>query len=238
MGDTTTTQTTNSAPWGPQQKYLKRGMQDAFRLYKSHQPGYYPGQTVAGFSPEQGQAFDMMKGFNGSDMNQAAEGYATDLLKGKYLDPNNDAVWSNVQSKVMPAINSQFAASGRYGSGMQGDTLGRALTEAYAPTAAAQYQQGLDRMSSAAQWAPTMKWQNIQNTYNMGQQRQNLQQQQMDDAKTRYDYYKDLPYNKLGQFLSFIQGNYGGRTTSAQNSGGSMWGKLLGGGLGLLGAFL
>ena len=58
MSDQQDTQTvkTNSAPWEPQQSYLKKGLERAESLYNSPGPQYFPGSTVAGFSPTQTQA--------------------------------------------------------------------------------------------------------------------------------------------------------------------------------------
>jgi hypothetical protein len=262
-----------------------------------------------------------------------ARGYTNDVLSGKYLnsDPNSDAVFQNIQSKVTPAVNSQFMGSGRYGSNLHADTQTRALTEAYAPYASQQYQSGLDRMGQAAGMSDSMynnaygrmsqgagmadsmynqgfnrqnigadmsnslyqqnlanrsqganmasglyndaygrmsqgagmsqdmyqqdmgnRWQAAgmaptfaANDYTdlgaleaIGQQKQGLGQNELNDAVQRWQYYQQLPYDKLGQFLNNIGGNYGGtvvgKTPSNQPSG---WQQAAGAGLGLLGMF-
>ena len=335
-GNDTTKQTTKSDPWGPQAPYLKYGMDEATRLYQQQGPQYYPGSTVAGFSPTQKQAQQLgtNRALSGSGAMQNAEGfsnnvlgggfsgdagarnfanasmsgayggdagargYTNDVLSGKYLnsDPYSDQVYQNIQSKVMPSVNSQFMGSGRYGSNLQTDTATRALTEAYAPYASQQYQSGLDRMGQAAGMADSMynnaygrmasgagmadsmynnaygrmasgagmaadmyntdvanrfgaagmaptfaanDWTDINALSNIGGQQQQLGQQELNDAAARWQYYQTLPYDKLGQYMNNIGGNYGGtvvgKTKTPQPS---MFSQVAGGGLGLLGSAL
>jgi precorrin-3B methylase len=278
-GNDTTKQTTKSSPWGPQEPYLKYGMDEATRLYQSAGPQYYPGSTVAGFSPTQQQAQQLgtsralngsqamknAQGFSNSVLSggfsgdAGARGYVNDVMGGKYLnsDPYSDNVYQNIQSKVMPSVNSQFMGSGRYGSNLQTDTATRALTESYAPYASQQYQSGLDRMGQAAGMAQNMyntdvanrfgaanmapmfaanDWTDINALSNIGGQQQQLGQQELNDAAARWDYYQRLPFDKLGTYLNNIGGNYGGTaigTTKTPQP--SMFQQATGAGLGLLG---
>lgn len=242
-GSTKNATTTNtSEPWKEQKPYLQDIMKQAQYLYKNDNPTYYPGNTVAGFSPQQEQAFGMAanRAVNGNANMKAAAGYNQDVLSGKYSgDPYQSQVFQNIQSQVMPAINSQFSSAGRYGSGAHADSAARGLTDAFAPYATQMYQNSLDRMGQAAAFAPTL----AQNDYtdiaalaDVGQQRQLLAQQEIQDAQNRYNYSQDAPYNKLGQYLQFVGGNYGGTTTSQQPyQTQSPFSQILGGGLGLLG---
>jgi hypothetical protein len=241
MGDffepSTQETTQKSEPWKPQQDYLKYGMGEAARIYQQPGPDYFPNSTVAGFSPNQETAFQMGtdRAMNGNQTMQAAEGYTQDVLGGKYLnsDPYADDVFQNVQQRVMPAVNSQFSNSGRYGSGLhQGEAIDR-MTTAYAPIASQQYQQGLNRMDGAAAMAPTFAandYRDIGALEAIGGQQQQLGQREIDDQVKRWSYYQDLPSNKLGQFINNIGGNYGGTTTN-QTPGPSPFMSLLGGGL-------
>ena len=245
-GNSKTTTSQESAPWKFQQPYLKYGMDEAARLYQTQGPKYYEGSTVAGFSPEQQQAFGLgtQRALTGNASMKQAEGLNQDFMSGKYLnsDPYSDQVFQNIQQKVSPAVNSQFMGSGRYGSDLHADTQTRALTEAYAPYASQQYQQGLDRMQGAMGMAPTF----AANDYTdlgaleaIGQQRQGLGQSELNDAVARWDYYNQLPYNKLGQFLNNIGGNYGGTVVgNTKTPNPSMWSQIGGAGLGLLGSYL
>lgn len=241
-GSTKTTQT--SSPWKSQVPYLKYGMDEAARLYQDGGPQYYSGSTVAGFSPEQNQAFGLgtQRALNGNAGVHQSEAMNNDFMSGKYLnsDPYKDQVFQNVQQKVMPSVNSQFMGSGRYGSDLHADTATRALTEAYSPYASQQYQQGLDRMQQAGQNAfnyAANDYTDLAALESIGQQKQGLGQQELNDAVNRWNYYQQLPYNKLGQFLNNIGGNYGGTVVGKTPTPG-LGQQLLGGGIGLLGSAL
>lgn len=244
-GSDKTTTRQDSSPWKEQIPYLKYGMEEAARLYQDASPIYYPGSTVAQFSPEQNQAFDMIRAraTGGNATMDAAENYTRNVLGGMYAgDPYQSQVFQNIQQQVMPAINSQFMGAGRYGSGMHADTAARAMTEAFAPYASSMYQQGLDRMGQAAGMAPVF----AQNDYAdinalgaIGQQRQAMAQDEINDARNRFDFYQELPYNKLGQFLNNIGGNYGGTvigTTRTPSNQPSMFSQIAGTGLQAIGA--
>lgn len=246
MGGSSGTQKTvsNQEPWAEQKPYLVTGMQEAKKIFDAPGPAYFPQSTVAGFSPEQNQAFGLAtnRATNGSASMRAAEGFNQDILGGKYSgDPYQSQVFDNIKSQVMPAVNSNFMAAGRYGSGAHADSLARGMTEAFAPYASQQYQQGLDRMTGArdaAQGFAANDYQDIGALADVGRQRQTLGQSELDDARARYDYAQDLPANKLGQYQGFIGGNYGGTTTSAQPyNKPSVLSQILGGGIGLAGLF-
>lgn len=245
----TTSSNSVSEPWKEQIPYLKYGMNEAARLYQQPGPQYYPGSQVAPFSAEQNQAFGLgsQRALQGNQSMKMAEGYGQDVMSGKYLNnPYQDEVFNNIKSQVMPAVNSNFMGSGRYGSSLHGDTMTRALTESYAPYASQNWQQGLDRMGQAASMAPMF----AANDYTdlgaleaIGQQKQQLGQNELNDAVSRWDYYNQLPYNKLGQFINNIGGNYGGTvvgssTQKVPTNQPSMFQQIAGGGLGLLGALL
>ena len=172
----------------------------------------------------------------------AAENWTNKAIGGEFSqDPYNSQVFNNIQSKVLPSVNSQFSAAGRYGSGAHADTATRALTESFAPYASQMYQQGVDRQQSASGMAPTF----AQNDYadlaalqDIGQQKQLMGQSELDDARARFDYAQDLPYLKLSQFQSAVGGNWGGQTTSATPYyKPSFASQLTGGALGLAGLF-
>lgn len=239
-----TTTTTNS-PWKAQVPYLKYGMDEAARLYQTAGPEYYRGSTVAGFSPEQNQAFGLgtQRALNGNASMQQSEALNSDFMSGKYLnsDPYKDQVFQNIKQQVLPATNAQFMGSGRYGSDLHAGTVATNLTNAYAPYASQQYQQGLDRMQNAASMAPTYAandYTDLAALEAIGQQKQGLGQQELNDAVNRWQYYQQLPYDKLGQFLNNVGGNYGGtvvgKTPTNQPSG---WQTAAGAGLSLLGMF-
>ena len=232
MGSSTkqATSTSTSEPPAFQKPYIQKGMNAAEQLYNSSGPSYFPGSTVAGFAPEQEQSFQM-----GGQHARDAGRFNSDMLSGKYLnsDPYSDQVFNNIQQKVLPSVNSQFMGAGRSGSGLHGDTLTRALTESYSPYASAQYQTGLDRMTAAgANYSPYQALEGI------GQQRQGLAQNELQDAMNRFNFNQDKPGNKLAQYMGFVGGNYGdNRTSSTPYEKPSIFSQIAGGGLGLAGLF-
>lgn len=242
----TATSTSNSEPWPAQQPFIKDVMSQAQEQYRAPGPSYFPQSTVAGFSPEQLQAQQLgtqraTQGNAGMDM---AEGYNKDVLGGKYLNSNpyQDSVFGNIQQKVMPAVNSQFMGSGRSFSGLHADTLGRSLTEAYAPYASQNWQYGLGQMDAAANRQPMFAandYADIDYLGGIGQQRQDLAQSELGDAVNRFNFYQDLPANKLQQYAGLVGGTYGGTQTSSQPyQSPSVWSQLGGAALGLGGLFL
>jgi hypothetical protein len=238
--------TSSSSPWTEQQPYLKEQFSEAQKLYKGASPQYFPSSTVAGFSPEQQQAQQMGtdRATQGNASMGMSQGYNNDVLQGKYLNSNpyQDSVFQNIQSKVLPSVNSQFMGSGRTGSNMQGDTLTRALTESYAPYASQNYQYGLGQMDAAAnrsQMYADEDWRNIQGLQDIGTQKQGQAQNELQDAVNRHNYYQDLPANRLAQYAGFTGGNYGGTTTSSTPyQSPSIWSQLGGAALGLGGLLL
>ncbi len=247
-GDEQKTQTTtsNTQPWKDQIPFLKSGFQRAESLYKSPGPSYAPFSTVQGFSPvqQQAQQLGINRATGGNPIMGASADYARRSINGDFLNSGdeNGMVFQNVMQKIMPAVNSQFMGSGRTGSNLHGDTLTRAMTEAYAPIAMDNFQRERGMQQDMAQYAPQYAandYMDIAALDSIGSQQQALAQRERDDAVNRYSYSQDLPYNKLAQYMGLIGGAYGGQTTSqvpyTQPGALSTIGGL---GLGALGLFL
>ncbi len=166
--------TAEAEPWKEQQPYLKEAMSGAQGLYRA---GFNPDQQ-AGMAGIRNMGSDPNSGFN------RAKNYWQGALEGG----PNDALFQNVQSKVLPAVNSMFSSAGRYGSGLHTDTATRGLTEAYAPTAQSQ-------MNMAAGALPGMEAGQAQSLLGIG----------------------GMPQEALMQYLQGITGagQYGKTTTIA-----------------------
>jgi hypothetical protein len=241
MPDKQATQTTKSSsePWSKQIPFLEGGMNEAAKLYNSSGPTYAPFSTVQGFSPAQQQAqqMGMNRAQQGNPVMGASANYAQKSINGDFLNTGdqNGMIFQNMQSRIQPAIASQFSGSGRYGSQLHGDTFTRAMTEAYAPVMQQNYQQERGRQQDMAQYAPQYAaddYMNIAAMDAIGTQQQGLAQRERDDAVARYSYDQDKPYNKLAQYMGLIGGNYGGQTTSQQPyTQPGLFSSLLGGGL-------
>jgi hypothetical protein len=174
----------------------------------------------------------------------AANQYVQDVLGGQYNDPYADPVFENIQSHVMPAINSQSMMKGRLPTAGEGgnayaDTMTRALTEAYSPWASQNWQFNQKQMMDAAQFAPDLRKMDYYDAGAlgiMGQEQQNLADREKADAQARWDYYQNMPQNKLDQYMKTVGGNQWGSqgTSTVPIQKPTQAGEILGGALGLV----
>lgn len=234
MGGTTSQQTStqNSSPWSSQQPYLEKGFSDAQKIYDKSGPSYFPGSTVTPFSQNQNNAFGMGANLarQGDPNVNAASAQNQNILKGNY---GND-VFKNIESQVLPSVNSQFEGAGRYGSDSHATAAATGLTNAYAPFAASMMNQAIDRAPSFQ----NQQWNNVNNLADIGKQQQGLGQQENNDAINRFNYYQNLPQLKLNQFQQNVGGNWGGTsTTSTPVYQPSIFSQIGGAALGLGGLF-
>jgi hypothetical protein len=120
-GGQTSTTTSSSQPPAYLQPYLQYGAQQAIQQYKSAGPSYYPGSTVANQSPYTQAANQGIAALatNGNPNTTAAGGYLQGMLNGNYLNAGNpyqSALNKSISDAVIPQVESQFSAAGRYGS--------------------------------------------------------------------------------------------------------------------------
>jgi hypothetical protein len=241
-GTTTTVQQMD--PWSGQQPYLMETLAEAQRLYRQAGPGYYPGQTVAGFAPETDYALNAQaaRAMAGSPYLQAAGQQLQSTLGGQYLGAGNpyfSAMAGRIANEVRPRIDSQFATSGRYASGAHQEAASRALADATGSLAYQNYADERSNMQQAMSLAPQFAQQDyadIAQLAAVGQTREQMAQALINDQIARYNYAQQLPYNKLAQYQGLIQGNYGGTETTTQPYDRDIGGSLIGGataGLGL-----
>jgi hypothetical protein len=245
-GNTTTTQT--SQPWSTQQPYLSQAMGQAQNLFQNNTPQYFPQSTVAPFNPTQQTGFNLETnlGMNGNPAVNSATNALTGIENGSMLSAGNPYFQStagNVMGQVLPQIESQFEGGGRMGSPGAAYAAAQGATNAIAPYAFSNYQQGLQNMVQGAMVAPGLQQANIQDVglvQDAGNQQQQQSQAQLNDAINRFNFQQQLPYNKLGMFEQGVQGNYGGTSTLSQpyfmnNSGkNGLMGGAAGGAVGSL----
>jgi hypothetical protein len=83
------TTTTNSEPWSGQQPYLQNIFSEAQRLYNQGPQEYYPGQTVAPFSPQTMMGMDLMtqRALGGSPQQDMFGNYLMDAMGQPNIDP-------------------------------------------------------------------------------------------------------------------------------------------------------
>jgi hypothetical protein len=144
-------QITTTEPWAKQQEYLTKGFERAEGLYGQGMPAYYPGQTLAGFDPEQQRAQASMLNYGRGERVGAMQSGAerallsklggqtpftdqqtSDLLAGKVNTgagtPYGDLAdvygqqYASQLSKQMPGIRQQMVQY-QPGGGSRGDIV-------------------------------------------------------------------------------------------------------------------
>ena len=247
-GGQTSTTTSSSGPPAYLQPYLTYGAKQAQSLYNSSAPSYYPGTTVARQSPytiaaDQGIAARAM---NGSPVVGSANSYLQSVLRGKYLNAGNPylgAVDQSVRDAVIPSVESQWSAGGRYGSPNMGSELTRQIADAIAPYHYGDYQSDRANQQAAMGAAPSLAnqdWIDLQNLTNAGQGIDAYNQSLVSAPINEWNYNQNLAYNKLAQYMGLLLGGgFGSQgTTSQTQPGTSPLNSLLGLGGGFLGAIL
>lgn len=239
-GGNTTTQKSTTEPWSEQKPYILQGFQEAQNQYETPGPNFFPGSTVAPPSPGTQSYWDMVMG-RGTSPDKGvtqAQDVNSDFLSGKYLNANpyDDQVYRNIASHVIPSVASSAMTAGRQGSQLSQNQAVGELTKEYAPYASANYNQGLTNMQHAEEMAPALdqaSYYNANQVGQVGQQQHQQGQAEINDAIQRYNFYQQQPYDKLMNYMKFIQGDYGG-TSATSTPTPSVWQSLLGAGLSLL----
>lgn len=247
-GSTQTQTVTKADPWSEQQPYLKYGFQQAQDIYQGGAPGYYPGQTVAPFSPETNAAMEAQtnRALSGSPLMTAAQQQLTDTMSGKYLNPETNpflmAGADQIRANVLPQIESRFAGSGRLNSGLASRAATEGVSSALADAAMKNYAMERDNQIKGMLFAPSLAnadYGDISKLADVGAQREGYAQALSNEDIARYNYEANLPNNWLAQFMNLVQGQYGGSGTTTQSTpyyqnrlasgaGGALGGGLLG----------
>lgn len=258
------TQQTNTAPWAPQQDYLKEGFQGAQDWFQSNQPEFFPDSTVVGFAPQTEQALRGMetRALTGSPVQQAGNQSALDTIQGNFLSAGNpyfqDAfnasmapAVENFNRNVLPGVDSAFERAGRYGSEMHRDRLteatdsmSRAMAEQAAKMGYGNYAQERQNMLNMTAMAPQLAaadYQDMGQLAQVGAAREGLEGARLQDQINRFNFEQNKDKDKVAQYLALVGGGYGTSGTSSttqplySNPAGSFLSGALGGaGLGSL----
>lgn len=251
---TTTTKADPWSGQQPYLQNVFSGATNAYNQYKndpaSSVAGFTPMQQQA-MQATQGVANGTNFG-NAAGVNNAAGSYTSNVLNGNTsanpassafanfangsmmnspyqsaaLDAANNAITRAYQTATAPQTASNFAASGRYGSGAYGQAvsqnqqdLATQLGNTDASLVNSMYQQNMGNMLAGAQGLSQQQaaaLSNAPNTvnsinaaatnlYNMGGNQQALQQQQI-----------NAPWDLLNRYSNLIQGQYGGSSSTTQ----------------------
>ena len=237
---------------------------EAARLYESGGLAgeFYPGQTVADESGYTTQARQMIanRATNGdANIDNAASSMANILNDGalannsglnllnQYAGSTNpyiDSLYSQAANKTNAAINSNFSANGRYGSGAQASAIADAdqnlanemYSNAYnqavsaAGTAANAYNQGIASQIAAASPAQSLSNQAYTDASQLAQAGTSLDdynQSVVDADVDRWNYNQQRDMTALQNYLNLVGGSYGGQgeSTTETDSGGKGGGK-------------
>lgn len=257
-GSTSSTVTQKADPWAGIQPQLTQAAGDTQNLYNQGMlaPKAYQGQTYADFSPLQQQAMDLttQRATNGSPINTANAGLLTDTLNGNYLNPDTNPylkdTYDQAAKSVQGTVNGAFGQAGRYGSGLNQQTLGNSLDNLATGIYGQNYQQERSRQAASSALAPQVANQDytdLSALSNVGSQQQGQSQNAINDAITRFNSATAAPGQNIQNYIGLLNGaggNYGsstGTTTQPyyQNNAATGLG-LLGslGGMGGLGSLL
>lgn len=176
-------------------------------------------------------------------------------------NPYLDQMYGQAAGKAGAMLDAKFAQGGRYGSGAHeaayGDQMTSLATQMYggayegdqarrlaaAGQLGSEYQAGRAQQLAAAGMAPTLANQDYTDAAKLaevGTARENYQQGLIDQDVSRYNYDQNREANALGKFNTFIQGNYGGTSTSSSTAprtnplASGLSGATAGGGLGYM----
>jgi len=230
----TTTTVSRTGPPEFQRPYLEQTFEEAKKLYESPGPTFFPGETVAGFTPLEKEAQQSLAKYARTGLPQitgAATSGWQQLLKGpemtlgdpwlgKAVEGALRPIWTGLTEQALPAIRAGAGLAGQTGSSRQ------ALAEAQAMERAAQaagdissrmysdaYNRGLQLLLSGLQMAPTVGQlgeRPAEILSGIGAQQRALEQARIGEAMQRHLYEQNLPFTKLTEYANLIRGPFGG----------------------------
>lgn len=147
---TSTSYTGSGQAWA--QPYANTAAGQVQGVYNQNAPQQQ--QLANGLYGQTQNLFD--KANAGNPTVHAAQGYANDVLGGKYLNgnPHLQAIIDATNQDVTKGVNSQFEQSGRYGSGQYAGALARALSNNESALRGGDYNNQMSRMDAMAGQAP------------------------------------------------------------------------------------
>jgi hypothetical protein len=259
-GSSKTTQT--SKPWEAQRPYLKEIFGEAQGLYNQGGPQLYPGQTIAGFTPNeafaQQFATDYSKNVNIPLAGQAAG--ANQFLLGDVMMANANPymasyaegairpIYQQLMEQTLPSIRSSSIMGGGQNRNSrqqirEGLAISRADQAAMDTTArmySDMYGDNLEAFQRGLALAPqTMQAGMIpaESIAGVGAQQRAYEQALMDEQARKFEYEQQLPWNTLAAYQNLVQGSYGGTGSVSGGGGASTASRLLGAGMTGLGTY-
>lgn len=239
------------------------GAGQAQNLYNTGGPAYYPGNQVAPFSPLQEQYFSGVQNLatQGSPLTSTAQNADQYIASGALASPTSNPYlqqnFNYAADAVQNQLGSEFAGSGRNPQASlaaQADQMNQLAAQMYGNN----YQFGINQQMNAIQQANPLaneNWLNLAQLNGAGQQLQNQSQAMIGANQNLYNYYAQLPWTNLSNYMNTVNSlAHGGTQTNTQpyfqnQASGALggaaagaaagsafgpWGTAIGGGLGLL----
>ena len=197
--------------------FVEFGLAQAKDRFMDEMPSYYPNSTTVGFAPDSEMALNMVRdrALDPSSLTASSQGVVQQNLMG------TNPLMSMAFKPVIDTVESQFAKSGRLGSGANQQALASAL----APYA---YQAQQD----ALKLAPTYQNLDAQQLAQVGSARESDAMAQLQDNIARYNYEQNIGDQKLQNYMSLVGGGTLGSSSIQpvfRNQGASALGGALGG---------
>ncbi len=209
----------------------------------------YGGDWVANMTPQQQAAIQAItnKGLGQDSLVSGAQGYAQDVLGGKYLNQENPYLQKTMQATtdmLGRQIGGQFAGSGMAGSPSHTQYLSEAFSNATAPLMMQNYQAERANQDAMAGLAPQLSqagYFGLNQALGAQSQLQQQAQAETDAQKAAYDFNQQASLAKLQGVMSALGGNMqpqmlggsSGRTGAIPGAlGGGVSGAMTGAALG------
>ncbi len=241
-GGSPQTQTTTSEIDPMLKPYIRKGLDEASRLYDEGAPDYYPDATYVPAGATTTTALDAARAraTAGSPLLPAAQAQQLSTIRGDRLSAGNPYFDAMMRSAAKPAVSefnkairdigSRTAQSGRYGSGAMAEmeskaseNLANALTNRGAELAYQNFANERGRQDAAIASAPNLAmadYSDINQLARVGQTEEGYAKDALNADIARYEYGANAPQQQLGNFLAASYGAPAPLTTTSTSSGG------------------
>ena len=220
--------------------------------YNAPIPGYFPGQAVAGLSPWTQSSWGQGMGAAGNVaqagnemLNRWQTGFDMGMMGNPWLDAQvqnmQNQGYQNYNRNTRPAIEGGAIAAGQPGSTRQGiaegvalGDLNRSLNDATANMYGNAYNQQLGHTRGMTGQMPgilNQYGQSAMTPFNMmqgiGNQQRGYNQELLNAEKGRWDYSRDMPWQRLSQMGQIFGGLPISNTSKSDQSGFNFgWGGI------------
>lgn len=198
----------------------------------------YTGTRYAGFTPEQQAGMNMItrRATAGSPVTSAMQDQVTGTLRGDYLNNNPylEQQLDATRRNVMGAFNTMERRGGSFGNATLGQYAGRQMADAENSARLQNYGDERQRQMQAMLFAPqaaAADYTDAQQLFNVGQQRQGLNQNIADYNYNEFLRSQEWPFKTLSAYGGALGMSNPGTTQTTTTPDPSKAQSVLGGGL-------